>query len=77
MWPFYTWIFIVLDDNLLVGTFASEVYGPCKHLPWIRLFESKVFIYTRVITRASLWYKIYYSSLIINERFIIRALLPY
>ena len=33
MRPFYTWIFIVLDDNLLVGMFTTEVYGPYKYLP--------------------------------------------
>ena len=30
--PLYTWIFIVLDDNFLVGMFATEVYGPCEYL---------------------------------------------
>ena len=33
MRPPYTWIFIVLNDNFLVGIFTSEVYGPCKYLP--------------------------------------------
>ena len=33
MRPPYTWIFIVLDDNFLVSTFATEVYGPYKYLP--------------------------------------------
>ena len=33
MRPPYTWIFIVLDDNLLVGTFITEVYGSYEHLP--------------------------------------------
>ena len=67
----------MLDDNLFVGTFSSEVYGPCEYLLWIRLFESKVFICTRVITRALLLLEIYYLSLIINASFITRALLPY
>ena len=33
MRPPYTWIFIVLDDNLLVSTFTTEVYNPYKYLP--------------------------------------------
>ena len=44
----------MFDNNFLIDIFASEMYGPCKHLPWMRLFESKVFICTRVITRALL-----------------------
>ena len=32
MRPSYTWIFIVLNDSLLVSTFTMEVYGPYEHL---------------------------------------------
>ena len=31
--PFYTWIFIMLNNNLLVSTFIMEVYGSYEHLP--------------------------------------------
>ena len=61
----------MLNDNLLVTIFTSEVYSLYEHLPWIRLFKSKVFVYIRVITRALLLHEIYYSSLIINAKFII------
>ena len=33
MRPPCTWIFIILDNNLLVSTFTSEVYGLYKYLP--------------------------------------------
>ena len=33
MRPSYTWIFIMLDNDFLVGTFATEVYGSYEHLP--------------------------------------------
>ena len=33
MRPPYTWIFIMLNNNLLVSTFTTEMYGPYKHLP--------------------------------------------
>ena len=39
----------MLNNNFLVGTSASEVYGACKYLPSIRLFKSKVFICPRII----------------------------
>ena len=32
MRPLYTWIFIMLNNNLLVGMFTTEVYGPCEYL---------------------------------------------
>ena len=32
MRPLYTWIFIMLDNNLFVGTFTTEVYGPYEYL---------------------------------------------
>ena len=32
MRPLYTWIFIILDNNFLVGMFITEVYGLYEHL---------------------------------------------
>ena len=57
--------------------FALEVYGPCEYLPRMRLFESKVFTCTKVITQALLLHEIYYLSLIISAKSITRASLPY
>ena len=31
--PFYIWIFIILNNNFLVGMFTLEVYGSYKYLP--------------------------------------------
>ena len=31
--PFYTWIFIMLDNNFLVGIFITEMYDPYEYLP--------------------------------------------
>ena len=40
----------MLNNNFLIGTFTSEIYNLYKHLPYVRLFESKVFTYLRIIT---------------------------
>ena len=32
IWPPYTWIFMILNDNLLVNTFTTEIYNPYKYL---------------------------------------------
>ena len=31
----------MLDNNLLVGTFTTEVYGPCEYLPWLIYLNCK------------------------------------
>ena len=40
----------MLNNNLFVSTFTLEMYGPHEYLPWIYLFELKVFTYTKAIT---------------------------
>ena len=60
--PPHTWIFIVLDDNLLVSTSATEVYGPCEHLPWFvclnrrSLFARELLLVSHYLIRDSLWW---------------------
>ena len=36
----------MLDDNLLVGMFVKEVYGPYKYLPWF-VYLNWRFLFTR------------------------------
>ena len=33
MRPPYTWIFIIFNNNFLIGMFITEVYGPYEYLP--------------------------------------------
>ena len=32
MWLFYAWIFLMFNNNLIVGTFTTAVYGSYEHL---------------------------------------------
>ena len=33
MRPLYIWIFIMLNNNLLISIFTTEMYGPYEYLP--------------------------------------------